>query len=94
MNVVKIEYADDCVEGSNVKDIYIEKEINYNFIQYLGKLGKLFFFDGIEKPYFKVIVRNKYTIKSTEGNNILRVLLPDIDAPDYIPDLMKYIKKY
>jgi hypothetical protein len=94
MKILKTEHADDCVEGSNVKDIYLNDNITEDFINYIAKLGKLFYFDGINKPYFKVIVRSRFTIKSTEGNNILRILLPELEQHDYIPEIIDYIELY
>jgi hypothetical protein len=60
-----------------VRDIIISAPISKDFIFYLSRLGKLFYHDELEKPYFRIIVRGKMTIKGAETNKTVRVLMPD-----------------
>ena len=67
MKVKKIKKIEDCLEGTNVRDFLLDGFLNKKFIDYLGKLGKYIYNDEFAKPFFKVIVRGKYTIKGARG---------------------------
>lgn len=94
MKVIKIKKVEDCYESSNSRDIVLSSPITKDFIDYLAKLGKSFFFEDFDIPYFKVIVKGEYTIKGALGKKTIRILLPE-DLPDYPLDkLAEYIDSY
>lgn len=94
MKIIKEKKIEDCLEGSNFKDFLLDSLIDKSFIDYLGRLGKMIFIEDIEKPFFKIIVRGKYTIKGSLGNKTIRILLPDIDNSIAIYELKEYINSY
>ena len=94
MIIIKEKIIEDCLEGKNVKDILLDSEIDINFIEYLGRLGKLILKDEIEKPFFKIIVKSKYTIKGSLTNRSIRVMLPESDFENDFNDLKKYINEF
>lgn len=94
MKVIKLKKVEDCFESSNTRDIVLSSPLTVDFVNYLGKLGKLLLFDDFDIPYFKVIVKGEYTIKGTLGKKTIRILLPE-DIPDYSLDsLVEYINSY
>ncbi len=92
MKVINYKKVEDCLEGTNVRDLLLDEPINKEFIHKIGQLGKLFFYEEIEKPYFKLIVRGKYTIKGSESNNSLRVMLPENAEFEMIKEIIEYIQ--
>ncbi len=94
MNILKIKTIDGCLEGSNVRDILFDCEIDKKFIDYLGNLGKFIYNDNFEKPLFRVIVKGKYTIKGSLGNKAIRILLPDNENGEMLNEITGYIKKF
>ncbi len=94
MNILQIAKVEDCLEARNVYDIIIDKEIDLAFIEYLAQLGKLTYIHVFEKPFFKIINRARYTIRGSEGNQIIRVLFPDNFNNDELDNLLKYIRDY
>jgi len=94
MKVIKTKKMDGCFESSNARDIMLDGIITFEFIQYLGKLGKLIYNDKINNPFFIVMVRGKCTIKGSQGNKSIRVLLPVTFWEEIIEELKEFIEKY
>lgn len=80
--------------GTNIYDLLLNKQINKEFIDFLGEQGKLIYNDTFDKPFFQVIVRGKYTYKGALGNKTLRILFPDGDIEYLMTDLKNYIESY
>lgn len=94
MKIISINKVDDCLEATNVRDFYFSRKITKPFIDYLSTLGKFLYADGFDKPFFKVMVRGKYTVKGALGNKIIRVLLPDNGGDKFIEELKQYIEYF
>jgi hypothetical protein len=83
-----------CLEGTNVRDWLLDESITYDFIEHLGELGKLIYNDKLPKPFFKLIVRGKYSLKGSEGNKSIRLILPDDPQAQALQELKEHIEKY
>ena len=94
MKVLKYKKIEGCLEGSNVKDILLDDWIDRDFVLYLGKLGKLVIDEGMSKPFFRIIVKGKYTIKGSQKNMTIRLLLPEKEDENIIPDLTAFIEEW
>lgn len=94
MKLVKVKNIDDCLEGRNVRDFLFDEHLDRDFVEYMGQLGKLLLYDELSKPFFKIIVRGKYTLKGSLPNKTLRVLLPDDSGDLYLDELVKHIEGY
>ncbi|MFC2130230.1 hypothetical protein ACFLSQ_02230 [Bacteroidota bacterium] len=94
MKVIKQKKIEGCLEGTNVKDFLFNNNITRDFIIHLGKLGKLIFTEDIEKPFFRIIVRGKYTLKGSLGNKTIRVLLPEKGDKELIDKLKEYVEEF
>lgn len=90
-DAVKVE---GCLEGSNVYDIRLVGEIDLSLIEYLGKIGKLVYKDNYEKPFFRVLVRGKYTLKGVLEDDEIRVILPDDGSSKEISEIINIIKLF
>jgi hypothetical protein len=77
MIVAQIKKIEDCLASKNVWDLYLNNIIDEQFVSKLGSLGELNMYQLKPKPFFKIIVRGKYTFKGSVGNNSLRLILPD-----------------
>jgi hypothetical protein len=95
MIIKAIRKIEDCLESTNVRDIILDGYITKKFIDYLGLMGKLYYNDEFLKPYFKVIVKGRYTVKGAQGNKTLRIMLPETETSnDYLNPLIEHIQKY
>lgn len=83
-----------CLEGTNVRDIYFDEPITMEFGEYLCRLGHFVFRKEIEKPFFKVMVRGRYTLKGSVGNLAARLILPNPDDSGVIQELGEYIEDF
>lgn len=90
-DAVKVE---GCLEGTNVYDIRLIGEIDKTLIEYLGKIGKLVYKENYEKPFFRVIVRGKYTLKGVLDDDEIRVILPDEASTKEINEIINIIKLF
>lgn len=86
--------AEGCLEGTNVYDLKLVGEVDKGLINHLGKLGKLTYREDYEKPFFRIIVRGKYTFKGVESTNEIRVVLPDSSGFDKVQEIIEQIKLY
>lgn len=94
MKALKTKKINGCFEKMNVHEILLESRISKDLIDYIGDLGKLFYNNKFDKPFFKVIVRGSYTIKGSEGNQSVRVVLPESANGEQIREICDYIEKY
>ena len=68
--------------------------VTKDFIHYLGKLGKLIYNDKIDKPFYRIIVRGKFTLKGSQGNMTSRVLLPENADDSWLKEISEYAEQY
>jgi len=94
MNFAYYEIVEDCIEAKNVYDGFLNIHIKEKFINYLGNLGKLVFQKDFDIPYFKVIVRGKFTIKGNLDDFKFRLLLPDEAGIEDLDFIKKYINEF
>lgn len=94
MNLVYYEIVEDCIEAKNVYDAYLSIPNDDGFINYLSSLGKLIIYNDFEKPYFKVIVRGRFTIKGTKYDDKFRILLPDNAGVEDLEIIKQFVNKY
>jgi len=94
MQVIHIKKVLGCLESFNAKDVFLEKEIKTEFVEHLGKLGKLIYLKELEKPFFKVIVKGKYTIKGSETNNSMRIVFSNTHYESDLEKIIDYVKGF
>ncbi len=94
MQVVQIKKVLGCLEAFNAKDVFLEKEIKTEFVEHIGKLGKLIHIKELEKPFFKVIVKGKYTIKGSETNNSIRIVFSNTHFEEDLEKIINYVKGF
>ena len=94
MKIINYEIVEGCIEGKNVYDAVLSEEIDEDFINYLSKLGKMIYIKDIPIPYFRIIVRAKYTMKGNLGKSELRIILPDNTGFEYLDEINNYVFQY
>lgn len=94
MKVDKIKKIEGCLEGTNVKDVLLTEEVDKQFVDYLAGLGKLIYFEGSGKPFYKVIVRGQYSIKGAVGNHTCRLILPSINSEEMLNSFINFVNLY
>lgn len=93
MKVINYKQVEDCLEGTNIRDLLLDEPINKEFVEKLARLGKLFFYEDMKKPFFKIIVRGKYTIKGAIGNSSIRVMLPENAEFEMMKEIIDFINE-
>lgn len=94
MKIVSVHKVQGCLEGTNVRDIYFDELISMEFGDYLCRLGHFVFRKEIEKPFFKVMVRGRYTLKASVGNLAARLILPGPNDADVISEIEEYVGRF
>lgn len=77
MRIVDSKLIENCFEGTDIKEILLDKEISKEFIFYLKGDSFMQYFPTFSKPFFKIDVRAKYIIKGIEGFKTLRIILKE-----------------
>lgn len=94
MRITKTKKIDGCLEGTNVRDLQLDSALTKGFILYLGGFGKLIYNENMEKPFFTLIVKGKYTLKGAQGNRTIRAILPDNSEISTLDDFAEFIINY
>ncbi|MFP4528663.1 MAG: hypothetical protein ACLFQX_08950 [Candidatus Kapaibacterium sp.] len=94
MKVIGNKEIKGCLEGTNVRDWLLDGPITHEFIYYLGELGKLIYNDKLPKPFFKLIIRGKMTVKGAEGNQSIRLVLPEDPQSAALNELKEHIENF
>lgn len=92
MRIIDIKRISGCLEGTNVREVIFDGVISERFARGLMKLGKSIYRPETEKPFFKVMVRGKYTLKGSVGNTTARLLLPKDDDEEIIQELTNAVE--
>jgi hypothetical protein len=77
MKIISTKKIEGCLESSSILDIYFDNPIAIDFAKHIGTLGKLAINETLGKPFFRVIVKSKYTIKGSIENKKCRIVFPD-----------------
>jgi hypothetical protein len=81
MKIIGIKEVEDCFDRSMFREIELDRPVSYRFIEFIGKTGELEYYHEFPRPFFKVTVPFKYTLKGIEGSSSVRLLLKsDFDA--------------
>lgn len=94
MQILEIKKVLGCLESFNARDIFLEKQIGKAFIGHLGSLGKLIYLNELEKPFFKIIVKGKYTIKGSQYNKAIRVVFSNSNIKENLEQIVTLINGY
>lgn len=93
MQITSVQKVEGCLEGTNVRDVFFDDSITTEFARELGKSGKLILKEKIEKPFFKIIFRGKFSVKGSLGNDYIRAILPEGTGDKLVRDLREIIEK-
>jgi hypothetical protein len=75
LRIVDSKLIENCFEGTDIKEILLDKEISKEFIFYLKGDSFMQYFPMFSKPFFKIDVSGKYIIKGIVGFKTLRIIL-------------------
>lgn len=94
MNLIEYKKVDGCIEGDYVFDLFLDDKITGDFIRFIGEFGKLIYTDTVPKPYFSIIVRGKFTLKGSQNNKEMRIILSDSESIKYLEELKEFISRF
>jgi hypothetical protein len=94
MKLMYFEYIEGCLDGQNVHDAYLNDDVDSRFAEYLGLLGKYSVYTDYGKPFYRIIVKSKYTIKGSIGNNNFRIILPDDELISYLEEIKIHVNSF
>lgn len=84
MKIIEIRHIEDCFDGSYIKEIIFDQQIDYKFIESLKNIGDLAYYQDFARPFFKLELKNTLTIKGVEGNYTIRVLVKNEKALNFL----------
>lgn len=80
MSEIRVLPIEDCFDGSYIRELAFEQDIDEAFIQKLGGFGALQYFRSFARPYFQLRKPGFFVMKGVEGNRSLRVTIyRDVD---------------
>jgi len=91
MKVVKTKEISGCL-FEIVRELQVDSVLSKEDILYLAKAGKLEYYPEFSKPFFKIIVANKYQMKGVQGNDTIRVMFHDHDYDEHLNHIIKHIE--
>ncbi len=94
MNIINTKIVEGCLESSSILDIYFDTPIDKHFAKYIGQIGKFVMNETLGKPFFRVIVRSKYTLKGSVENKKCRIVFPDGARPVLPKEFSELIENY
>lgn len=75
MTITGSRFLEDCFDGTIIREISFESEIDEKFILYLGGFGEMQYFPDFPRPFFIIEESGKYTIKGSAGRKTARIIL-------------------
>lgn len=90
VKILDIKDIEDCVDGSYIKEILLDGEVTKDFIQYLGKMGRMQYFPDFTRPFFKISAEGM-ALKGVENNKTIQAIIFETQKLEF---LKKMINKY
>lgn len=84
MKIIEIRHIEDCFDGSFIKEIIFDQQIDNEFIKSLEDIGDLNYYQDFARPFFKVELKNVLSVKGVEGNYTIRVLVKNNKALNFL----------
>lgn len=91
MKLMYFELVETCIESPNAYDGFLDLPIDENFLNKFSNVGKIVMMKNLEKPYFRIIVRGKYTIKGSLNNTEFRIIMPNDASIELLDEIKKII---
>ncbi|MAE70862.1 MAG: hypothetical protein CME06_10385 [Gemmatimonadetes bacterium] len=64
----------DCLDGTVIKELLLDREMCGGFVAHLGELGELRHFTEYKRPFFRVERTGAFVLKGTQGNRRVRAV--------------------
>ena len=97
MKILGISEIENCFDGTFMKEVLFDREVNKEFIFFLGEYGSLNYFPDFPKAFFQLDCPDKFIIKGIEGLNKAKLILYRTDlagSERYFENLVnKYSKR-
>jgi hypothetical protein len=74
MKPVNVRLVKQYRAGPVLKEFLLEKAIDLDFIQFMGRLGSLEYFPDFARPFFRITKNGCYIIKGVQQNDTFTVL--------------------
>lgn len=75
IKILEIKELENCFDGSFMKEAVLDTAVSKEFIHYLGQDGELSYYPTFARPFYKIVVKGRYTIKGVEGNKTIHITL-------------------
>ncbi len=80
MKILQMRDADDCFDGSFMKEAILEQPATESFILYLGGFGELQYYSDFKRPFFRLDIPQKLILKGIQGMPKLTVIFSRDDT--------------
>ncbi len=71
---VEVVHIHDCLDGTVIKELVLDREMCGSFVAHVGVLGKLRHFTEYERPFFRVERPGAFVLKGTQGKRRVRAV--------------------
>jgi len=94
MKIAKVKHIEDCFDGSYIHEILFDTEITCDAIKALGCMGDLQYYPYFARPFFKIIVDKRFSLKGVEGNRTMRILSYEKDMDSTLKSISDAIAAF
>jgi hypothetical protein len=88
MKILEKKKIELCLDGSEIVELSLDKEITKDFIFSFKSLGELEYYDSFAKPFFKITFPDSSYIKGVQSSKTMRVHMMNPSILDKISHLM------
>jgi hypothetical protein len=75
MKIIQNRDLEDCLDGTFIKELTFDDVVNKELIDYLSKDGELEYYPNFSRPFYKIIIPDRYMIQGVEKNNTARLVI-------------------
>jgi hypothetical protein len=92
MKILDIKDIEDCFDGTFIKEVVFDTQIDETFVLKLKDFGDLRYFPQFAKPFFKMNVNGKYSFKGVIGNKSIRLILNRNKLEEALDEFLRLIE--
>ena len=92
VRVDRIEDRENCLDSSDVKEVFLDRDIDEDVMRRIGHSGRLQYFPHFPRPYFRIDRERRWVIQGVIGRRSMRVTLMPSAPGDALSELCDLVE--
>jgi hypothetical protein len=84
VRIIDVRSSENCLDGTQVKELFLDSQIDETFVSYLGILGPMNYYKSFQRPFFRLNTSTGLIVKGVIGENKLTVLITGPDSKEQL----------